>query len=145
MQRIPSPYGRPVIGRPRWLPPILVVLGLLILTLFVVDKVIVGGPGAAPATLSNVMAHLEKHEVRRVTVPARTMLVELNDGSKVTVDVPSDRDLGPLVRRSGADLAFTNVSTETPLIGYVFQFVPFLVMAVLLLFVLQITTRRQPR
>jgi ATP-dependent Zn protease len=144
MQRIPSPYGRPVMG-PRWLTPILVVLGLFILTLFVVDKVIVGGPGAAPGTLSNVMAHLEKHEVRRVTVPARTMLVELNDGSKVTVDVPNDRDLGPLVRRSGADLAFTNVTSETPLIGYVFQFVPLVVMAVLLLFILATVRRQQQR
>jgi ATP-dependent Zn protease len=143
MQRIPSPYGRPVIGRPRWLSPTLVVLGLFILTLFLVDKTIVGGPGTAQVTLSNVMAHLEKHEVRRVTVPARTMLVELNDGSKVTVEVPRDRDLGPLVSRSGADLAFTNVSADTPLLGYVLQFVPFVVMALLLLFVLRTARRRQ--
>ncbi len=143
MQRIPSPYGRPVIGRPRWLSPVLVVLGLFILTLFVVDKVIVGGPGAAPATLSNVVAELEKHEVRRVTVPARTMLVELNDGSKLTIDVPNDRDLGPLVRRSGADLAFTNVTAETPLLGYVFQFVPLVIVVTLLLLFIVRTMRRQ--
>jgi ATP-dependent Zn protease len=144
MQRIPSPYGRPVIG-PRWLTPILVVLGLAVLTLFIVDKLVVDGPRAPSATLSNVMAHLEKHDVRRVTVPARTMLVELNDGSKVTVDVPNDRDLGPLVRRSGADLALAGTgSSDTTLVGYVFQFVPFVIMALLLLFILR-TARRQQR
>jgi ATP-dependent Zn protease len=143
MQRTPTPYGRPASG-PRWLTPILVLLGLFILTVFVVDKVLVGGPRPPSATLSNVTAHLEKHDVRRVTVPARTMLVEMNDGSKITVDVPNDRDLGPLVRRSGADLAFTNVSSETPLLGYFFQVVPLVVMGVLLLFILR-TVRRQQR
>jgi ATP-dependent Zn protease len=135
-----NPYGRRAIG-PRWLAPVLV----LILAIFVIDKLVVDGPRAPSATLSNVMAHLEKHEVRRVTVPARTMLVELNDGSKITVDVPSDRDLGPIVRRSGADLALAGTGPETPLLGYVFQFVPFVIMALVLLFIVRIVRRQQPR
>ncbi|HTD37211.1 MAG TPA: hypothetical protein VK669_06845 [Candidatus Limnocylindrales bacterium] len=137
-------YGRTPAG-PRWLSPVLIALGVFILVVFLVDKFIVGGPSSSPASLSNAIAHLDKHEVRRVTIPARTMLVELNDGSKITVAIPNDRDLGPIVRRSGADLALASAEGETPMIGYVFQFVPFIVMALLLVFILRTASRRQMR
>lgn len=137
-------YGRTPAG-PRWLSSLLIALGLFILVVFVVDKLVLSGPSTPRASLSNAIAQLDKHEVRRVTIPASTMLVELNDGSKITVAIPNDRDLGPLVRRSGADLALASAGTETPLIGYVFQFVPFVVMALLLIFVLRTASRRQMR
>ncbi|HEX3466099.1 MAG TPA: hypothetical protein VHS78_18770 [Candidatus Elarobacter sp.] len=123
----------------------LIALGLFVITVFVVDKLVIGGPATPPASLASALAHLEKHDVRRVTIPASTMLVELNDGSKMSVAIPSDRDLGPLVRRSGADLALASIGSETPLIGYVFQFVPLAVMALLLLFILRTASRRPMR
>jgi ATP-dependent Zn protease len=135
-------HGRTPAG-PRWLSTSLIALAVFALVVFLVDKLILG-PSTPPASLSSAIARLDKHEVRRVTIPARTMLIELNDGSKMTVAIPNDRDLGPIVRRSGADLALANAA-ETPLLGYVFQFVPFLVMAALLLFILRITSRRQMR
>ena len=139
-----GPYGRSPIGG-RWLSPVLIAIGLFILVVFLVDKLVIGGPAVPPASLANAIAHLEKHEVRRVTIPAATALVEMNDGSKVTVTIPSDRDLGPIIRRSGADLALVTAAPEMPVMGYVLQFVPFIVMASLLIFILRTASRRQMR
>jgi len=137
-------HGRTPAG-PRWLSSLLIALGIFVVVVFLVDKLVVGGPSTPPASLANAIAQLDKHAARRVTIPASTMVIELNDGSKMTVAIPNDRDLGPIVRRSGADLALANTASETPLPAYVFQFVPFVIMAVLLMFILRIVSRRQLR
>jgi ATP-dependent Zn protease len=143
MYQTGAPYGRPGTGQ-RWLALVFVAFGVFVLGVFVLDKLLAGAPSTRSAALSTVIAHLEKHDVRRVTVPARTILIELNDGSKMTVAVPSDRDLGPVVRRSGADLALASTgTTTTPLLAYVLQFVPFVIMAILLLFILRIARRQR--
>jgi ATP-dependent Zn protease len=130
---------------PRIVRGVLVALGLIILLVFIVDKLLVVGPAPQQTTeLTAVIAHLERHDVRRVTIPAHSVALELNDGKRLTADVPADRDLGPLIRRSGADLALTNAGPPDvrPVFGYVSQFVPFIIMALLVVFILRTVRRR---
>src|ERR1700681_4771290 len=66
-------------GPPRIVSSILIVVGLFILVVFIVDKLLVAPPQQT-SELSGVIAHLNRHDVRRVTIPADTLTVELNDG-----------------------------------------------------------------
>jgi ATP-dependent Zn protease len=139
-----SPYGnRPF--APRWLGLVLTVLGAVILGVFVVDKLVLAPP--APAMpVAAVIDHLNRHDVRRVTIPAGQISVELNDGTTISANVKVDRDLGPAIRRSGADVSVvprTGADATSPM-AFVFQFVPFVIMALLLLFILRMSRRSGP-
>jgi ATP-dependent Zn protease len=125
----------------------LVALGIFILVVFAVDKLVLqpGDTAQSRTTAAAVLAHLDRRDVRHVTIPARSVTVELNDGTRLTAPVPPDRDLWPSIRRSGADVTIpATTESDTPAIAYVFQFVPFIIMAVLLLFILN-RAQRQPR
>ncbi len=139
------PYGsRPLAAR--WLGLILTVLALVILALFVVDKVVLSPPDPG-VPVATVIDHLNRHDVRRVSIPARQITVELNDGKTMSTSVTPDRDLWPAIRRSGADVtivASRGADDSASPMGYVFQFVPFVLMALLLLFILQ-RARRSPQ
>ncbi len=131
-------------GPPRWVTSILVVLGLFILVIFIVDKLVFVPSPEKTTDVTAMVAHLDRHDVRRVTIPARTVTLELNDGQRLSANVPADRDLGPLIRRSGADVALTNAGPpyERPVSSYLFQFVPFAIMALLVVFILRTVRRR---
>jgi ATP-dependent Zn protease len=124
---------------PSWLIGILTVLGLFILVIFIVDKLVMA-PGDTPSA-ATMIRHLERHEVRRVSVPGRTVTLELKDGTTVTSEIPANRDLWPAIRASGADVSITSAG-DTRLFAYVFQFLPFAIMALLLLFILRMARRR---
>jgi ATP-dependent Zn protease len=130
------PYGnRPF--APRWYSLVLTVLGIVILAVFIVDKVVVSPPESG-IPVAAVIDHLNRHDVRRVTIPARQITVELNDGKTISTNVTSDRDLWPAIKRSGADVtivARSGADDEASPMRYVFQFVPFVIMALLLLFI----------
>ncbi|MDQ6925517.1 MAG: hypothetical protein M3154_04690 [Candidatus Eremiobacteraeota bacterium] len=140
-----SPYGnRPF--APRWLSFVLTALGIVILVLFVVDKLVLSPPEPG-MPVSAVIAHLNRHEVRRVTIPARQITVELNDGKTMSTTVTADRDLWPAIKRSGADVTIVPRSgaddSASPM-SFIFQFVPFVIMALLLLFIVWKARRSAP-
>ena len=136
-----SPYAnRPF--RPRWLTVVVTALGIFILVIFIVDKLVLAPSGPA-IPVATVIDHLNRHEVRRVVIPAGQISLELNDGKTISTSVTPDRDLWPAIRRSGADVSIvarTGADATSPL-AFVFQFVPFVIMALLLVFILR-TTRR---
>jgi ATP-dependent Zn protease len=139
-----SPYGnRPF--APNWLRLILVVVGIFILLVFIVDKVVLQPPEPAlPVTA--VIEHLNRHDVRHVTIPAGQITVELNDGKTLSTTVTPDRDLWPAIKHSGADVTIVSRSRgddATPMTFFV-QFAPFVIMALVLLFILR-TVRRSPQ
>ncbi len=125
---------------------VLTLLGIFILGVFIVDKLVLS-PAGAGTPVATVIDHLNRHDVRRVTIPAGQITVELNDGKTMSTSVTPDRDLWPAIRRSGADVTIVagrGGSDSASPFGYVFQFVPFVLMAVLLLFILQ-RARRSPQ
>jgi ATP-dependent Zn protease len=124
----------------------LTALGIIILATFVIDKVVVSPPEPAQPVAA-VIDHLNRHDVRRVTIPAGQITVELNDGKTLSTRVTPDRDLWPAIKRSGADVSIvprSRADESVSTMGFVFQFVPFVILAVLLLFVIRIA-RRSPQ
>ena len=138
------PYGnRPF--APHWARLGLVLLGIFILVIFVVDKVVLQPPEPA-LPVAAVIDHLNRHDVRRVVVPAGQITVELNDGKTLSTSVTPDRDLWPAIKRSGADVSIvprSRADESTSTMGFVFQAVPFVIMALLLLFILRLARRSQ--
>jgi ATP-dependent Zn protease len=140
-----SPYAnRPF--RPRWLTVILTVLGIFILVVFIVDKLVLA-PSGSTIPVATVIGHLDRHDVRRVTIPAGQISLELNDGKTISTFVTADRDLWPAIKRSGADVSIvarTGADDAGSPLRYIFQFVPFVIMALLLLFILRVRRRSAP-
>ena len=135
--------NRNAFGPPRIVRAVLVVVVIFILVVFIVDKTVMRTPQQS-ADLAAVVTHLQRHDVRRVTIPASTLTLELNDGKRLTVNVPGERDLWPLIRSSGADISLLNGGPppdERSFFSILFQLVPFGIMALLVVFILR-TIRR---
>jgi hypothetical protein len=132
------PYGNRSFA-PRRLTLVLTVLGIVILALFIVDKLVLSPPEPG-MPVAAVVDHLNRHDVRRVTIPARQITVELNDGKTMSTNVTPDRDLWPAIKRSGADVTIVargGADDSVSPMAYILQFVPFVIMALLLLFILR--------
>lgn len=124
----------------RQIKSILIVVAIFLVVVGAVDKLVLepSTQDAKATTQAEVVDQLRRHDVKRATIAATTITIELNDGTTRTETVPADRDLWPALRESGADLAIAQDAhaSATPAVGYAIQFVPFTVMALLLLFVL---------
>ncbi len=120
------------------LKSILVVLGIFILVIFIVDKLLLSPPSTQTLSYTSFFSKVQDHQVKKVTISGREIAGELNDqaSSKFTTTVPDDKDLIPALRKSNVEITAVN-NQSTPLIGYVFQFVPFIIMALLLIFILR--------
>jgi cell division protease FtsH len=120
------------------LKTILVVLGIFVLVIFIVDKLLTGGPTTTTLSYSQFWTKVQEHQVKKVTINNRDISGELTDQtqSKFTTTAPDDKDLLPELRKNNVEITAVN-APSTPFIGYVVQFVPFIVMALLLIFILR--------
>ena len=118
------------------LKSILVVLAIFIAVIVIVDRLIVTGPTSQPLSYSAFYSDVQHHQVKKVTITGREVTGDLADGGHFTTTVPDDKDLLPLLRDNKVDISVVN-ATSPPLISYVFQFVPFIIMALLLIFILR--------
>src|ERR1700738_2159953 len=118
------------------LKTILVVLGIFILVIFIVEKLLVGPTANQALSYSTFYNKVQEHQVKSVTISGREVTGQLQDGSKFTTTQPDDKDLLPELRRNKVDINVVN-NQSTPILGYVFQFVPFIIMALLLIFILR--------
>src|SRR5579884_3138549 len=118
------------------LKSILVVLGIFVVVIFIVDKLVLTTPSNTPLAYSQFYADVTSHKVKKVTMAGHDISGELTDGSKFTTTAPDDRDLLPSLRANNVEI--TALQTQsTPLVGYIVQFIPFIVMALLLIFILR--------
>ncbi len=118
----------------------LIVLVIFILVIFAVDRLILTqkSPGRSPAMVA--LDHLRHHDVKRTTIAATAISLELKDGTTLRERIPADRDLWPLLQSSGADIAVVRgdaANESSPLVSIVLRFLPIFVMALLLLFILR--------
>jgi len=120
------------------LKSILVVLGIFILVIFIVDKLVLSPTTTTALSYTQFWNDVTDHKVKKVTITGRDIAGELNDqaGTKFTTTAPEDKDLVPTLRQNGVEISSVN-NQSTPLIGYVFQFIPFIIMALLLIFILR--------
>src|SRR5579884_739030 len=117
------------------LKSILVVLGIFVVVIFIVDKLVLTTPSNTPLAYSQFYADVTSHKVKKVTMAGHDISGELTDGSKFTT-AADDRDLLPSLRANNVEI--TALQTQsTPLVGYIVQFIPFIVMALLLIFILR--------
>jgi len=131
-----SPYGRP--APPVWFRWGLIILAGFILLIFIVDKLFSGPDTKTTTPLSTIIGHLERHEVKRVMIPADLIAIELTDGKRLTTQISSERDLWPAIRRSGADVTIVaSGAPQLPMVRYIYQFIPYLVFALLALFIVR--------
>ncbi len=118
------------------LKSILVVLGIFILVIFIVDKLVLSPTNNQPLSYSTFYDKVQAHQIKKVTISGHEISGDTTDGQKFTTTAPDDRDLYPTLRSNHVD--FNVISQQsTPLIGYIFQFVPFIIMALLLIFILR--------
>ncbi|HEY0615762.1 MAG TPA: ATP-dependent metallopeptidase FtsH/Yme1/Tma family protein, partial [Candidatus Elarobacter sp.] len=120
------------------LKTILVILGIFILVIFILDKLVLSPPSSTPLSYTQFWNKVTEHQVKKVTISGRDISGELNDQgqTKFTTTAPEDKDLLPTLRSNGVEVTAVN-NQSTPLLGYVFQFVPFVIMALLLIFILR--------
>ncbi len=146
----PPPRGYPSRIRPPTVKSLAIGLIVFVLVIFTVDRLVLNSPPAGTPAAS-LLDRLQHHGVKRVTVVASQINVELNDGTTEREPVPPDRDLWPALQRSGADIAVVRgaVPESTTWPGAVLQFLPIGLMALLVLFILRRAQRnpnwpRQP-
>ncbi len=130
---------------------ILVGLGIFVLLIFVVDRLVLRpAPAPPPLTTTELLQRLANHQVRRVTIAARSVTVELADGETLETVLDPDRDLGPALVRSHTDVAVVRPTnrqrseeSQPTLLTYIVQFIPFIVMSLLLVYILRVARGRQ--
>src|ERR1700722_12091570 len=118
------------------LKSILVVLGIFILVIFIVEKLVLNTPATTSLPYSTFYSDVQQHKVKQVTVNGRDLTGVLSDQQKFATVVPADRDLYPTLRAANVEITVLN-SSSTPLIGYIIHFLPFIIMALLLIFILR--------
>jgi cell division protease FtsH len=115
---------------------ILVVLGIFILVIFIVDKLLLSPTQSTPLAYSAFYQKVEQHQVKKAVVTGHDVSGDLTTGEHFTTTIGDLSDITPALRKNVADVSFVN-NTSTPLLGYVFQFIPFIIMALLLIFILR--------
>jgi cell division protease FtsH len=115
---------------------ILVVLGIFILVIFIVDKLLLSPTQSTPLAYSAFYQKVEARQVKKAVVTGHDVTGDLTTGEHFTTTIGDLSDITPALRKNVADVSFVN-NTSTPLLGYVFQFIPFIIMALLLIFILR--------
>ncbi len=118
------------------LKTILVLLGIFVLVIFIVDKLVLSPTPNTQLAYSQFYTDVTSHKVKKVTIAGHDISGELNDGSKFTTTAPDDRDLLPSLRANNVEITALQAQS-TPLLGYIVQFIPFVIMALLLIFILR--------
>jgi cell division protease FtsH len=122
---------------------ILVVSLIFIAVIFVVDRLVLQQPTTQKLDYSDFYRQIEDNNVARVTISGHDVSGDLKKGTSAnpetkftTTTVDNDTTLVPELRKHGVDIAAENQASQ-PFLGLVIQFIPFVLMALLLLFILR--------
>jgi cell division protease FtsH len=121
---------------------ILFVVFVFIALIFVVDRLVLQPPLAKPLDYSEFYRQVESDNVSRVTIAGHEVVGELRRGIggnpdvKFTTTTIDDRDLVPELRKHNVGIIVENAAPQ-PLLGLLLQFVPIILMALLVLFILR--------
>ena len=123
---------------------IVIVLFIFIAVIFIVDKLVLNQTPAAKLTYSQFVSAVQDNDVAKVTISGhdvagdlkRPLPVVSSGDLKFTTTVGNADQIAADLQKHGADVSFDNPQT-TPLLGMIFQLVPFALMALLLLFILR--------
>ncbi len=124
--------------------PIVIVLFIFVAVIFIVDRLVLNQTPATKLTYSQFYEQVNDRNVARVTITGHDVAGDLNHpvasisagDTKFTSTLLDDRDLGPWLIKHGVAVTAENPQT-TPFLTMLINFVPFALMALLLLFILR--------
>jgi len=121
------------------LKSILIVLGIFILVIFVVDKLVLTQPNSTKISYSAFLGKVTDDQVKKVTIAGTEVAGEYVGGAadKFTTTLPAgDHQAIDLMEKHKVDIT-SESGGSTPLFGWLVQLVPFILMALLLVFILR--------
>jgi cell division protease FtsH len=118
------------------LKTILVVLVIFVLVIFVVRQVLIPPSTSSQLTYSQFYRDVQQHRVKKVTINGHDLTGELNDATKFSTVIPDERDIDQLMVNANVDVTVAP-SQSMPVIAWVVNFLPFVIMALLLIFILR--------
>jgi len=118
------------------LKTILVVLVIFVLVIFVVQRVLIPPSATSQLTYSQFYRDVQQHKVKKVTINNHDLAGELSDGTKFSTVIPDDRDIYQTMVNANVDVTVAP-SQSMPVIAWVINFLPFVIMALLLIFILR--------
>jgi cell division protease FtsH len=118
------------------LKTILVVLVIFVLVIFVVRQVLIPPSTSSQLTYSQFYRDVQQHRVKKVTINGHDLTGELNDATKFSTVIPDDRDIYQTMVNANVDVTVAP-SQSMPVIAWVINFLPFVIMALLLIFILR--------
>ncbi len=119
--------------------PVLIVVLVFVAIIFAFDRLVFQPTPTPKLSYTDFYTQIENNNVAKVTIAGHDVTGELRKGvdTKFTTTVlDGDRDLYAELRKHHVNVIVENQST-TPLISIIVQIVPFLLMALLLLFILR--------
>ncbi|MBV8150459.1 MAG: ATP-dependent zinc metalloprotease FtsH [Candidatus Eremiobacteraeota bacterium] len=115
---------------------ILLILGIFVFVIFIVERVLQPTP-TTRITYSQFYHNVQADKVARVTISGHEVSGEYREsGAKFQVTAPSESDYLPELRKHNVDIS-VDQQTTTPIIGWILQLVPFVVMGLILIFILR--------
>ena len=120
------------------LKSILVVLGIFLLVIFIVDKLVLQPTTSKQLAYSTFYDQVVENQVKDVKLSNREITGTQRNGDKFTTTAPQieDQTLIPTLRAHHVSIT-AEATQATPILGYVVQFVPFILMALFLIFLLR--------
>jgi cell division protease FtsH len=115
---------------------ILLILGIFVFVIFVVERVL-QPTQTTRISYSQFYSYVQQDKVSKVTLSGHDVTGEYRDtGAKFQVTTPNESDYLPELRKHHVEI---NVDQQnaTPIIGWVLQLVPFVLMGLLLIFILR--------
>src|SRR5579883_190016 len=115
---------------------ILLILGIFVFVIFVVERVL-QPTQMTRISYSQFYSYVQQDKVSKVTLAGHEVTGEYRDtGAKFQVTTPSESDYLPELRKHHVEI---NVDQQnaTPIIGWILQLVPFVLMGLLLIFILR--------
>ena len=115
---------------------ILLILGIFVFVIFVVERVL-QPTQMTRISYSQFYSYVQQDKVSKVTLAGHDVTGEYRDtGAKFQVTTPGESDYLPELRKHHVEI---NVDQQnaTPIIGWILQLVPFILMGLLLIFILR--------
>ena len=123
----------------KYIKPIAIVIVIFVLVIVVVDRLIYNQQTARKLTYTEFYQAIERNEVDEVTMSGHEIVGKFKKGDaneRFTTTVPDDTALVPALRKHGVNITYESPS-QTPILSLVVNMVPFVLMALLLVFLLR--------
>jgi len=120
------------------LKSILVVLCIFLLVIFIVDKLVLQPTTSKQLAYSDFYDRITQNQIKDVKLTGRDIAGTERNGDKFTTTAPQieDQTLIPTLRSHHVTIS-AEATQAQPILGYVVQFVPFILMALFLIFLLR--------